>query len=334
MKRGRLTLKKLLMMKNESLTFDQKNSCRIDQYLKEKYPDYSRAYFQNLIESGDILVNQKKTKPSQQLKIGDNIKINFVEKKPDADLKPEKIDLDIIYEDKKVIVINKQPGLVVHPAAGNKEGTLVNALLSHFPKIKSAVYDKNSEISKIRPGLVHRLDKDTSGVMIVAKNARAMHSLSRQIQNRDVTKNYIALCFGVPKEKEGDLINHLGRHPKNRKIMAEVGSDKGKIAISQYQILETYLHRGRNLSLLEFQIRTGRTHQIRVQSKLIGCPIIGDTVYGSRESIKISKEIGAERQMLHALVLSITLPSDNKPSNFTASVAKDFAAVINRITPS
>lgn len=322
-------------MKNSTLLkFDQNIPGRIDQFLAKHYPDYSRSYFRNLITQNKISVNSKEVKPSYKLKAGDKIKIDFVEISKDYDLKPANIKLDIIYENDDVIVINKQPGIVVHPATGNKDNTLVNALVNYFPKIKEAVYNKDSEVSKVRPGLVHRLDKDTSGVMIVAKNARAMHSLARQIQNRDVVKKYLAICYGWPKKEKGTLTNFLGRHAKNRKMIAEVGENKGKIAVSDYKLIKNFEIDRAKISLLEFDIKTGRTHQIRVQAKTIGCPVLGDQVYGSKDSIKLSKRLNANRQMLHAKELIITLPGDTKISKFEAPITPDFERVLEKITSS
>ncbi|MFA7244387.1 MAG: RluA family pseudouridine synthase [Patescibacteria group bacterium] len=320
-------------MKNKVfINFDNSHSKRADAFLADKYPEYSRAYFQNLITSGKVFVNGEQIKPSHKLISSDLIEIDFIESSAEYDLKPADIKLDILFENDDVIVINKQPGLVVHPAAGNKEGTLVNALIYHFPMIKKAVYDKNSEVSKIRPGLVHRLDKDTSGVLIVAKNTKAMHSLSRQIQNRNVVKKYWALCFGWPKNEKGVLINYLGRHPKNRKLIADVGETKGKQAISNFCLIHSYRHLKEQISLIEFDIKTGRTHQIRVQAKEMGNPVMGDAVYGNKSSITLSHELNIQRQMLHAKELSITLPGDAKARTFSAPIPDDFQSVIDKLS--
>jgi 23S rRNA pseudouridine1911/1915/1917 synthase len=320
-------------MKNrKSLIFENDAGERTDQFLSKNYPDYSRNYFQHLIENGDVLVNGLSTKPSSKLKRGDKIEVEFSEIPVAEDLKPADIKLDIIFENDDVIVINKQPGIVVHPAAGNQENTLVNALVNYFPGIKDAVYDEDSEVSRIRPGLVHRLDKDTSGVMIVAKNARAMHSLSRQIQNRNVIKKYLGLCFGWPKKESGTLTNYLGRHPKNRKLIAEIGERNGKVAVSKYKLIKSFEFHDEKLSLVEFDIKTGRTHQIRVQTKMMGNPIMGDSVYGNKLSLQLSNILKINRQMLHARSLEITLPGDNKPSIFEAPMPDDFQIIVSSIT--
>lgn len=305
---------------------------RLDSYLSSKFPEFSRSYFSKIIKEEKVSVNGKAVKPSYKLNAKDLIEVSQVNEATEGEPLPEKIVLDIVYEDDNVIVLNKQPGIVVHPAAGNKEGTLVNALLQYFPKIKEAVYEKDNLISKQRPGLVHRLDKDTSGVMIVAKNKRAMHSLARQIQNRTIKKIYWALCCGWPKNDEGILVNYLGRHPKNRKMIADIGNEKGREAISDYKVLRYFEDQaGNKMSLLEFDIKTGRTHQIRVQAKQIGTPIIGDAVYGNKHCISLSKKLNAKRQLLHAKTLAITLLGSNKPSIFEAPLPEDFKLVLEKL---
>ena len=306
--------------------------CRLDSFLAIEFPEYSRNYFAGLVKAGQVSVNGSHPKSSYQVKTGDRIEITFTEKEM-IDLTPEEIPLNILYEDENVIVINKQSGLVVHPSSSTKSGTLINALLAHFPKISDAVYDKESKISTLRPGLVHRLDKDTSGVMIVAKNSRAMHSLARQIQNRTVTKIYWGLCVGWPKNETGTLINYLGRSSQNRKEFTEVGEAKGRKAISEYKVIDCFLTPAKEkISLVEFDIKTGRTHQIRTQSKIAGFPIIGDLTYFNKLSQEIGNRLKAQRQMLHAKLLSITLPGDNKASFFEAPLPDDFQSVLNQLS--
>lgn len=321
-------------MNNEKkIVVDSRVGERLDVFLSTDFQDHSRSYFANLIKQGNVLVNGVITKPSYKIKRFDKININFLKLTQTENwISPENIELDIIFEDENVIVLNKQAGIVVHPAAGNKEGTLVNALVHHFPKIKGAVYQKGNLVSEQRPGLVHRLDKDTSGVMIVAKNSRAMHSLSKQIQNRTITKIYLALCSGWPKNPEGRLINYLGRHSKNRKIVADIGKDRGKEAISDYKVLQFFEDKNKNkISLIEFNIKTGRTHQIRVQAKKMGNPVLGDLVYGDKQSINLSKKLSIKRQMLHAKTLIITLPGDSKQKTFEAPVPEDLNLVLKNI---
>lgn len=308
------------------LSDDTEIGDRIDQYLAKKYPDYSRSYFNDLIKNSKVLVNEKTLKSSSKVKKNDKITIDFIEtKKPDDRLIPEDIPLNIIYEDDDVLVVNKQPGLVVHPAAGNTQGTLVNALINYFPKIQDAVIEKGNAMSESRPGLVHRLDKDTSGVIIIAKNPRSMHSLSQHIQHRNVKKYYFALCYNWPKNPTGHLVNYLGRNPKDRKMVAEVSQQKGKEAISDYEVVEYYKAKtGENVSLIKFDIKTGRTHQIRVQAQRINCPVLGDSVYGNKESLKLSESLKITRQMLHAYELCIPLLGQAEKKCFTAELPKDF----------
>lgn len=319
-------------MKKEITISKPKVGERLDIFLANFFPEYSRNYFSVLIRNGDVKVSNQAQKPSYKLKCSDNISIDFKEIETKKELVPSQLKLDIIYEDQNVIAINKQAGIVVHPAAGNYENTLVNALVNYFPEIKKAVYDKSSQISRLRPGLVHRLDKDTSGVIIIAKNVRSMHSLSRQIQNRTVKKIYWALCYGWPKEVSGTLINYLGRHLKNRKHIADIGKEKGKEAISQYKVVNFLKNeKGDKASLIEFNIKTGRTHQIRVQSSRIGHPVLGDDFYGNKNSDLLSKNLNINRQMLHARTLEITLPGDNKATKFEAPLPEDFRNILDSL---
>ncbi|MCX6808203.1 MAG: RluA family pseudouridine synthase [Candidatus Berkelbacteria bacterium] len=306
---------------------------RLDVFLTQCLPENSRNFITGNIRSGKVLINNEVKKPSYNIKLGDVISLELAEKESSLDLKAENISLDIIYEDENVIVVNKRPGMVVHPAAGNYEGTLVNALLYHFPKIEDAVFEEGNPISISRPGLVHRLDKDTSGIIIVAKNARAMHSLSKQIQNRNVTKIYKAICYNWPKNPDGKLVNFLGRHPENRKMVADIGESKGRQAISHYKTEHFYEDKdGNHFSEILFDIKTGRTHQIRVQSKIMGCPVMGDEIYGNKTSLKLSDDYQIKRQLLHAYSLSITLPGDNRQTTFVAPVPNDFESFLSNLT--
>lgn len=321
------------MIKKIEVKFDEAGE-RLDSFLAIRLPELSRSHLSNLIKKEMVTVNGTSAKPSYKISSSDLIELNIAEKSKKEGIAPEKINLDIIYEDKNVIVINKQPGIVVHPAAGNTSGTLVNALLDYFPEIKKALYEKGNIVSEQRPGLVHRLDKDTSGVLIVAKNERAMHSLSKQIQNRTVKKIYLALCCGWPKNSEGRLINYLGRHPKNRKMIADIGKEKGREAISDYKVLQYFEDNQHNrISLVEFNIKTGRTHQIRVQASMIGIPVLGDQFYGNKHCNGLSKKMGIKRQLLHAKTLEISLPGDAKHSIFEAPLSSDFKSVLDDLKP-
>ena len=321
-------------MKQEFTITDVVAGERLDIILTKKYPEFSRSFFANLIKEQKTTVNDTTIKPSYIAKINDCVKLELSEVKNETSLpKPENIKLDIIYEDKNVIVLNKQPGLVVHPAAGNKEGTLINALIYYFPQIQEAVYEKGNPVSEARPGLVHRLDKDTSGVMIVAKNLRSMRSLSRQIHNRNIQKIYFALCCGWIGHEKGTLLNYLGRDPKNRKMIADIGKEKGKEAISDYQVINYLIDKfGNKASLVEFQIHTGRTHQIRIQSKIMGHPVLGDLVYGNESSIKISHLHKINRQLLHAKRLTVYLLDEKNERTFCAPTPSDFQQVLDEFT--
>lgn len=301
---------------------------RADKIISLKFPEYSRNYFLNLIKERKILINKKSIKPSYLVKVGDSIEIEFLDKKGIGETKGEKIGIDIIYEDKNVLVINKKPGIVVHPSAGHTGGTLVNAIIDHFPAIKDVVYDKKSAISMSRPGLVHRLDKDTSGVIIVAKNDKSMRTLSRQIQNRNVRKTYLAICFGWPKNDSGHLVSFLGRHPKNRKKIADIGEEHGKEAISDYNLIKHFDTKYGKFSLVEFDIKTGRTHQIRVQASDMGNPVLGDNFYCNKLSEALSLKLNIKRQLLHAKKLEITLPGDRKSRVFEAPLPEDFEKIL------
>jgi len=319
-------------MKQELRVEKEDEGRRLDSFLREKLPTYSRSYFANLAKTNQVTINGKNEKPSYIVKTGDLIVISLIETGVPSEIKPEDIKLNIIYENQDVIVINKQPGLVVHPAVGNYKGTLVNALVNYLPKLKNVVRYASKNISLIRPCIVQRLDKDTSGVMIVAKNKEALTYLSEQIKKRAVTKKYLALCYGWPKEDEKMLVNYLGRDPKNRLRYTDVGKEKGREAISYYRVINYFTFKeDEKASLIEFDIKTGRTHQIRIQSKLLKCPVLGDRLYGHKESIKMSKLLNIERQLLHSSSLSLILPQKEEKT-FTAPLPDDFVAVIGRLT--
>lgn len=319
------------MSKQETILIDSNEiGERVDKVLSIKFPEYSRNYFLNLIKNKKVFINKKSIKPSYIIKSGDSIEIEFTEIEKIGETIGEKINLNIIYEDENVLVINKQPGIVVHPAVGHTGGTLVNAIINYFPAIKDVVYDKTSAISLMRPGLVHRLDKDTSGIIIVAKNNKSMNFLSRQIHNHDVKKSYLAVCFGWPKNDSGHIVSYLGRHPKHRKKIADIGEKHGKEAISDYSLVKQYESPYGKFSLIEFDIKTGRTHQIRVQASDMRNPVLGDTFYGNRSSEILSDKLKIQRQLLHAKELKIILPGDNKLTVFRAPLPDDFESVLNR----
>lgn len=304
---------------------------RADKFLSAILPEFSRASLVKIFKKGQVFLNGSAIKPAVILKSGDNLSYQLPDKIAFNPPKGENIDLKIIYEDDNIIVLNKQAGLVVHPAVGNPKNTLVNALLKHHPKIKNAVFNNKNQVSNNRPGLVQRLDKDTSGAMVVAKNYKTLVFLSDQIKNHKIKKIYLGICYGWPKNSRGRLINHLGRHPKNRQMITEIGPLKGKKAISDYcvkKLIED--NQGHKSSLIEFSIQTGRTHQIRVQSSLIGIPIMGDLTYGHKQSVKLSKLYRVRRQLLHSHILRISRPDDFELSKFEAPIPADFNDFMSR----
>lgn len=295
--------------KIEKLVVDEEN-IRLDSYIAKKYNKLSRTMIQKLIEEGNILVNENKKKLSYKVILNDEITINVPEAE-ETDIKPENIPLDIIYEDDDIIVINKPKGLVVHPANGNPDGTLVNAIMAICKESLSGIG------GKIRPGIVHRLDKDTSGILIVAKNDKAHINLSNQIKNREMKKIYIALVRGVVNENEATIDMPIGRSTKDRKKMA-VRKD-GKEAITHFKVLKRFP----KYTLLEVKIDTGRTHQIRVHMAEIGHPVVGDVVYSNGKN-----DFGVVGQMLHAKSLDFKHPITGKQMHLEAELPKYFKDIL------
>ena len=298
----------LLLVKSE----DQGK--RLDEFLSSSGAALSRAKCQSLIKEGKVLVDGKKEKASLRLKEGMEVSYEDYQA-PSSELLPEDIPLDIVYEDDDLIVINKQAGLVVHPAPGHLTGTLVNALLHHCPAL--------SGIGGVaRPGIVHRLDQDTSGVMVVAKSQRAMDALTRAFASHaNIRKTYLALVHGIPSPPAGRIENLIGRCPFDRKKMAVVERN-GKRAVTAYKRIEA--HRDSPLSLVECDIETGRTHQIRVHmASTLGCPIAGDAVYGRPGWDRKLTPVPA-RQLLHAWRLALMHPLTHRPLVFEAPLPADF----------
>ena len=268
---------------------------------------------QKLIEENQILVNEKTVKTSYSVQKGDKITITIPEIKKTA-LKPQDIPLDIIYEDNDILVVNKAKGMVVHPAAGNPEGTLVNAVMAHCKENLSGIG------GELRPGIVHRLDKDTSGLLIIAKNDKSHIQMSKQIQNREVKKIYIALVRGVIPENEATINMPIGRSIQDRKKMAV--TKKGKEAITHFQVLERF----DKYTLLKIKIDTGRTHQIRVHMAEIGYPVVGDILYSNGKN-----EFGIEGQMLHAISLDFKHPITQKLLHLKAPLPEYFEEVLKKL---
>ena len=282
---------------------------RIDKYIAEKQ-ELSRVTVQRLIEEGNILVNGKKAKPAYAVQVGDEVIIQMPEAK-ETDLKPQDIPLDIIYEDNDIIVVNKAKGMVVHPAVGNPDGTLVNAIMAHCKGNLSGIG------GELRPGIVHRLDKETSGLLIIAKNDKAHLRISEQIQNRQVKKTYLALVKGIVPENEATIKMPIGRSTKDRKKMAV--TPKGKEAITHFKVLERF----EKYTYLEVNIETGRTHQIRVHMAEIGHPVVGDMVYSNGKN-----EFNIEGQMLHAYRLEFKHPITEKEMCLEASLPEYFTNIL------
>ncbi len=285
---------------------------RIDSYLSLKMKDISRTAIQRLIEEEKVLVNDKKIKTSYKVQEEDKIVIEE-EKPKEISLKAQDIPIEIIYEDNYIIVVNKPKGLVVHPANGNPDGTLVNAIMAICKDSLSGIG------GEIRPGIVHRLDKDTSGILIVAKNDKAHINLSEQIKNHEVQKTYIALVRGIVKENEATINMPIGRSTKDRKKMAVTKT--GKDAITHFKVLKRFLKH--NVTLLEIKIETGRTHQIRVHLSEIGYPVIGDEVYSSGKN-----EWNIKGQCLHAKSLKFTHPITGKEMFLEAGLPEYFDKIL------
>ena len=293
----------------EKIVVEEEN-VRLDAYIAKKYTDISRTMVQKLVEEGNILVNEKNKKISYKVQKGDEIEIIIPEAK-EIDIKPENIEIEVIYEDKDIIVVNKPKGLVVHPANGNPDGTLVNAIMAMCKGSLSGIG------GEIRPGIVHRLDKDTSGLLIVAKNDKAHINLSEQIKNHKVKKTYIALVRGIVKEDEATINMPIGRSEKDRKKMAI--TKKGKEAITHFKVLQRY----DNYTLLQINIETGRTHQIRVHLSQIGYPIVGDEVYSNGKN-----EWNVKGQCLHAKSLEFVHPVTGEKMHLEANLPEYFENIL------
>lgn len=310
-------------MRHHTVTSEEAGT-RLDQYLTGIHPEMSRTLIQKLIKGGSVFVNNKKIlKSSHILKEDDELTILMPSIK-EVGIEAEKIPLDIVYEDSDIVVVNKAPGMVVHPTdhGAHISGTLVNALMYHCKDLSGIGGEK-------RPGIVHRLDKDTSGLIISAKNDQAHHYISSQIEKRTVTKKYITLLKGLLTPVKGSIEapvikSHLGGGKKEMQIS---NSSRAKYALTHYEVKE-YIG---DYSLVEVQIITGRTHQIRVHFKAIGYPVCGDEVYGDPKTNEQLREMGLKRQFLHAAELTFRLPKNEKEIHLRAPLPKDLLACLNRI---
>src|SRR5580700_26796 len=292
---------------------------RFDQFLREKYPAASRGVFKRLIEEGHIRVNGKMVKATHSPRAGEQVEIHWPEARP-AEAQPEEMPLEILFEDKSLLVLNKPAGLVVHPAAGHQEHTLVNALLHHCGGSLSGIG------GVIRPGIVHRLDKETSGCLVVAKNDGTHLALAKQFEERTVEKLYDALVLGDVERDAGEIRASIARHPSHRKRMAVRDAADSRFAHTSYRVLERLVH----ATHVEAEIHTGRTHQIRVHFQFIGHPVVGDATYGAKANKRFAESTGyaAPRVLLHARKLSFVHPRTGKKVKFTAPLPEDFAATV------
>lgn len=299
-------------MKEYIITSDTEN-IRLDKVISILDTELSRSMIQKMLENSKILVNGKKEKASYKTKIDDKIEVEEIVAK-EIELKAQDIPIEIIYEDSDIIVVNKPKGMVVHPANGNPDGTLVNAIMNICKGSLSGIG------GEIRPGIVHRIDKDTSGLLIIAKNDKAHINLSEQIKNREITKKYVALVRGIVKENSATIDMPIGRSNKDRKKMA-VRKD-GKNAITHFNVIKRY----NGYTYLDIKIDTGRTHQIRVHLSEIGYPIVGDSVYSNGKN-----PFGVEGQMLHAKSLEFKHPITGKILKLEAPLPEYFEDVLNRL---
>ena len=283
---------------------------RIDKVLTSLEPEITRSQLKNLINDGHVTVNGQPVKPKYKVQAGD--KISLVKPEPQSlELTPENIPLDIVYEDDDVIVVNKPQGMVVHPAPGHPDHTLVNALLYHSPL--------STINGTFRPGIVHRIDKDTSGLLMVAKNDLAHQSLAEQLRNKTNKREYLALVYGQIKEDEGTIDAPLDRNPQDRKKQAVVKG--GRHAVTHFKVIKRY----DNFTLVKCILETGRTHQIRVHMKYIGHPLVGDPLYGPR------KVIGKNGQFLHAALLGFKHPRTGKEMVFEAPLPENFQKMLDKL---
>ncbi len=299
----------------EKFRYEGERAERLDKFLVTCLPEFSRARLQGLIEDGFVSVNHTRAKKSgQAIESGAEIEVRIPLPVPSG-LVGEDIPLDIVFENEDLLIVNKPAGMVVHPAAGHDSGTLVHAVLGYDPDMEGIGGEE-------RPGLVHRLDKETSGLIVLAKNERAHHWLQDQFRLRTVEKTYLALVDGKPPTPSGRVEAPIGRDPSHRKKMAIVTPGKGREAVSEYKTLESF----KNHTLLEFHPLTGRTHQIRLHCQFLGCPIVGDEIYGRK---KASVEI--ERHFLHAYRLKIVLPGESDPRVFEAGLPEELKGVLKVI---
>lgn len=301
-------------MKQQFVVSAEEAGVRIDRYLSERCGEISRSYLQKLMKEQTVLVDDNPVKSNYKVNAGDRIELSIPEA-TEPEIVPEEMVLDILYEDKDIILINKPKGMVVHPAAGHYSGTLVNGLMAHCR-------DDLSGINGImRPGIVHRIDMDTTGVLIVCKNDMSHNSIAQQLKEHTITRKYYAVVHGILKEDEGTIHAPIGRHLIDRKKMS-INEKNGREAITHYRVLERF----RQFTYVECQLETGRTHQIRVHMASIGHPLLGDAVYGPAKC-----PFRLEGQTLHAGVLGIIHPRSGKYMEFTAPLPEYFEDLLRKL---
>ena len=301
-------------MENYLFEIQEDQQMRLDKYLAEQFPEQTRSYLQKLIKDGEATVNGKNVKTGYQLSKGDEVSVNIPEPK-ELDVEPQKMDLDIVYEDDDVILINKPKGMVVHPAPGHTTDTLVNGLLYHCK-------DNLSGINGVaRPGIVHRIDRDTTGILIVCKNDMSHNSIAVQLKEHSINRRYRALVHGNLKDDTGTVEGPIGRHPIDRKKMA-INEKNGKPAVTHYTVLERF----GNYTLIECKLETGRTHQIRVHMTSIGHPLVGDEVYGPAKC-----PFKLQGQCLHAMVLGFVHPRTGEYMEFSADLPDYFEDLLRKL---
>jgi 23S rRNA pseudouridine1911/1915/1917 synthase len=301
--------------RREVFEFQKEQEERLDHFLVACLPEFSRSRLQALIKDGFVLVDGSPAKKAgQKVDLGSQVEVRVPPPAPTA-LVGEEIPLDIIFENDDLLVVNKPAGMVVHPSAGHDTGTLVHAVLGYEPDIEGIGGEE-------RPGVVHRLDKETSGLILLAKNDRAHHWLQDQFRLRKVEKTYLALVDGAPPTPSGRVEAPVGRDPSHRKKMAVMPLGKGREAVSEYVTLEVF----KEHTLLEFRPLTGRTHQIRLHCMFLGCPIVGDKIYGHRK-----QSIEIDRHFLHAAKLKIILPREKKAQTFEAPLPNDLQEILDSL---
>lgn len=295
---------------------DEQKNVRIDKFLSEQLPDQSRSYLQKLLKEGNVTVNEKPVKANYKVQLSDTVRLELPEPE-NPDILPEDIPLDILYEDEDVLIINKPKGMVVHPSVGHYTHTVVNAVMFHCKDHLSGIN------GVMRPGIVHRIDMDTTGAIVICKNDMAHQSLADQLKEHSITRKYRALVHGNLKEDEGMVEGPIGRHPTDRKKMA-INHKNGKPAVTHYKVLERF----GSYTFIECQLETGRTHQIRVHMASIGHPLLGDELYGNPKNLAMK---GLQGQTLHAMVIGFVHPTTHEYMEFEAPLPEYFQNLLQKL---